>query len=240
MDRHGVACPRSATKSQIKTKIAIWVRDQVARSVPEHERSQDGPGNDDPAAAPQVTLDTDENDDMDDSDPGDDSSTTTSSSDEELEVLDIPAIALQAKKCSYDEEEGKTKVVSAPRPQPRANVECPLKATLQSLFGFSSFRHGQEWAIRRCLDNERTILVAPTGFGKSLCYAIPAAMKDGVCIVVSPLLSLIQVRHRIGNQFSHSKQLLTSSSGSTEDATASTCCCHALRFTVGSNDGLNA
>lgn len=67
-----------------------------------------------------------------------------------------------------------------------------MLATLRTLFGFTSFRNGQEWAISRCLNQERSLLVAPTGFGKSLCFALPAAMMDGVCIVVSPLLSLIQ------------------------------------------------
>lgn len=71
---------------------------------------------------------------------------------------------------------------------------CPLRSTLQVLFGHNEFREAQEWTVRRCLNKERTLLVAPTGFGKSLCYALPSALLDGICIVVSPLLSLIQVR----------------------------------------------
>jgi hypothetical protein len=71
---------------------------------------------------------------------------------------------------------------------------CPLRSTLQTLFGHSEFREGQEWTVRRCLEKKRTLLVAPTGFGKSLCYSLPSALMDGVCIVVSPLISLIQVR----------------------------------------------
>jgi DEAD/DEAH box helicase/GRF zinc finger len=72
-----------------------------------------------------------------------------------------------------------------------------MMAALRQLFGFSSFRPGQEWAIGRCLSEQRSLLVAPTGFGKSLCFAVPAAMLDGVCIVVSPLLSLIQDQMQI-------------------------------------------
>jgi hypothetical protein len=68
----------------------------------------------------------------------------------------------------------------------------PIQSMLFSLFGYSELRDGQEWAIKRCLDKQRTLLVAPTGFGKSMCYVIPAAMMDGVTIVVSPLISLIQ------------------------------------------------
>jgi hypothetical protein len=72
-----------------------------------------------------------------------------------------------------------------------------LYSTLKKLFGYTEFRDGQEWAIHRCLNHQRSLLVAPTGFGKSLCYALPAAMMDGVCIVVSPLLSLIQDQIRM-------------------------------------------
>lgn len=73
---------------------------------------------------------------------------------------------------------------------------CPVRMTLKSIFGHSSFREGQEWAVRRCLDEKRTLLVAPTGSGKSLCYSLPAALSDGVCIVVSPLISLMEVRYQ--------------------------------------------
>jgi superfamily II DNA helicase RecQ len=68
-----------------------------------------------------------------------------------------------------------------------------MKRCLKEYFGYNSFRDGQEWAILRCLNHQRSLLVAPTGFGKSLCYALPAALMDGVCIVVSPLISLIEV-----------------------------------------------
>jgi hypothetical protein len=68
---------------------------------------------------------------------------------------------------------------------------------LKKLFGHSSFREGQEWAVDRCLRGERSLLVAPTGSGKSLCFALPAALMEGVCVVVSPLLSLIQDQLRL-------------------------------------------
>jgi len=72
-----------------------------------------------------------------------------------------------------------------------------LQSTLKSQFGFEQFREGQEWAVNRCLAKQRSLLVAPTGSGKSLCYTLPACLMEGVCIVVSPLLSLIQdqIRH---------------------------------------------
>ncbi|CAB9501409.1 syndrome ATP-dependent helicase homolog [Seminavis robusta] len=68
----------------------------------------------------------------------------------------------------------------------------PQLRCLRDIFSLQDFRPHQEWAIQRCLDHKRTLLVAPTGFGKSLCYALPAAMMSGICIVVSPLISLIQ------------------------------------------------
>jgi ATP-dependent DNA helicase Q4 len=66
-----------------------------------------------------------------------------------------------------------------------------IRSHLHQLFGYSSFREGQEWAIERCISQKRSLLVAPTGFGKSLCYALPAAILHGTCIVISPLISLI-------------------------------------------------
>jgi hypothetical protein len=67
-----------------------------------------------------------------------------------------------------------------------------LRSHLKEYFGFSEFRDGQEWAVKRCLDKKRSLFVAPTGLGKSLCYALPAALMDGICIVVSPLISLME------------------------------------------------
>jgi len=67
-----------------------------------------------------------------------------------------------------------------------------LRYRLKEYFGFSEFRYGQDWAINRCLTNKRSLFVAPTGFGKSVCYALPASIMDGLCIVVSPLISLME------------------------------------------------
>ena len=75
--------------------------------------------------------------------------------------------------------------------------KCHLRASLRTVFCHDDFRQGQEWAVRRCMNGERSLLVAPTGFGKSLCYALPASLLQGVCIVVSPLLSLIQDQIRV-------------------------------------------
>lgn len=67
---------------------------------------------------------------------------------------------------------------------------------LQHIFGYSSFKQGQEQTIRTILEGCDTLVVMPTGGGKTLCYAIPAIISKGLTIVVTPLLALMddQVR----------------------------------------------
>jgi ATP-dependent DNA helicase RecQ len=65
-------------------------------------------------------------------------------------------------------------------------------ASLHSLFGFASFRPGQAEAVQAALDERDSLVVMPTGSGKSLCYQLPALMRDDLTLVVSPLVSLMQ------------------------------------------------
>ncbi|MCM8730441.1 DNA helicase RecQ [Hephaestia sp. GCM10023244] len=62
---------------------------------------------------------------------------------------------------------------------------------LNSVFGFSDFRGVQRQVIARVLESTRTLAVMPTGAGKSLCYQLPAVMREGTCVVVSPLIALM-------------------------------------------------
>ncbi len=67
-----------------------------------------------------------------------------------------------------------------------------LKLKLKEIFGYSQFRGNQEIVIRNILDGKNTFVIMPTGAGKSLCYQLPALMKDGLAIVISPLIALMK------------------------------------------------
>ena len=66
------------------------------------------------------------------------------------------------------------------------------RAALRAHFGFDDFRPGQAEAVDAALADRDALVVMPTGAGKSLCYQLPALMRDDLTIVVSPLVSLMQ------------------------------------------------
>jgi ATP-dependent DNA helicase RecQ len=67
-----------------------------------------------------------------------------------------------------------------------------LAASLHQHFGFRAFRPGQEQAVRAAIAGRDSLVVMPTGSGKSLCYQLPALMRDDLTVVVSPLVALMQ------------------------------------------------
>ena len=66
------------------------------------------------------------------------------------------------------------------------------RQALQRIFGFTAFRRGQAEAVAAALADRDALVVMPTGSGKSLCYQLPALMRDDLTLVVSPLVSLMQ------------------------------------------------
>jgi ATP-dependent DNA helicase RecQ len=66
------------------------------------------------------------------------------------------------------------------------------REVLRTRFGYSSFRAGQERAVEGVLAGRDTLVVLPTGGGKSLCFQVPALMLPGLTVVVSPLISLMK------------------------------------------------
>ena len=70
-------------------------------------------------------------------------------------------------------------------------METP-HSILKKVFGYDSFRPGQEEIVSRLLAGQDVLAVMPTGAGKSICYQVPALLLPGITIVVSPLVSLMK------------------------------------------------
>lgn len=71
-----------------------------------------------------------------------------------------------------------------------ANID--LKKELKKYFGFSEFKGLQKEVVENVYNGENTFVIMPTGGGKSLCYQLPALIKEGTAIVVSPLIALMK------------------------------------------------
>src|SRR5271167_2598501 len=72
-----------------------------------------------------------------------------------------------------------------------------LAQFLHRIFGFTTFRPGQEAVVRDTLAGRDVLALMPTGGGKSLCFQLPAMLQSGVTLVVSPLIALMQDQVRL-------------------------------------------
>ncbi|MFT7370247.1 MAG: ATP-dependent DNA helicase RecQ [Alteromonas macleodii] len=63
---------------------------------------------------------------------------------------------------------------------------------LRDVFGFDGFRPGQQEIVEAVTDGKNTLAIMPTGGGKSLCFQLPALVRDGVTVVISPLIALMR------------------------------------------------
>ena len=73
-----------------------------------------------------------------------------------------------------------------------ASLQSRALATLSRIFGYDQFRGQQQQVILTVSEGNNALVLMPTGGGKSVCYQIPSLLRDGVGIVVSPLIALMK------------------------------------------------
>ena len=98
-----------------------------------------------------------------------------------------------------------------------------LHKHLKKIFGFYSFKGEQEAVINNLLAGNDSMVIMPTGGGKSMCYQLPALIGEGVSIVVSPLISLMKNQVDALRGFSQNESIahvLNSSLTKTLDSTS--------------------
>ncbi|MEC8573633.1 MAG: DEAD/DEAH box helicase, partial [Pseudomonadota bacterium] len=88
---------------------------------------------------------------------------------------------------------------------------------LREIFGFDAFRPGQGEIVDAVTAGENVLAIMPTGGGKSLCYQLPALMRDGITVVISPLIALMRDQVRALQEVGVAAGALTS--GNTDEET---------------------
>ncbi|MDO6799008.1 DNA helicase RecQ [Shimia thalassica] len=95
---------------------------------------------------------------------------------------------------------------------------CAAATYLRDVFGFDSFRPGQEEIVDAVVHGENVLAIMPTGGGKSLCFQLPALAREGVTVVISPLIALMRDQVRALREAGVEAGALTS--GNTDEETA--------------------
>ena len=93
-----------------------------------------------------------------------------------------------------------------------------VQQTLRDVFGYERFRGNQAAIIEAALAGRDALVLMPTGGGKSLCYQIPALIREGAGLVVSPLIALMQDQVRALHELGINAAFLNSSLGRQEQA----------------------
>ncbi|KEO74787.1 DNA helicase RecQ [Anditalea andensis] len=95
-------------------------------------------------------------------------------------------------------------------------MDKTVKENLKKIFGFNQFRGNQESIVDNILAGKNTFVIMPTGAGKSLCYQLPAVIKEGTAIVISPLIALMKNQVDQLNAFGISAYFLNSTLSKSE------------------------
>lgn len=95
-------------------------------------------------------------------------------------------------------------------------MDSTVKENLKRIFGFNQFRGNQEAIVDNILKGNNTFVIMPTGAGKSLCYQLPAVIKDGTAIVISPLIALMKNQVDQLNSFGINAHFLNSTLSKSE------------------------
>ena len=90
-------------------------------------------------------------------------------------------------------------------------VNSSPQTLLKDVFGYRKFRGEQQTIIEATLDGHDSLVIMPTGGGKSLCYQIPAMLREGTGLVISPLIALMQDQVTALNEIGIAAEFLNSS-----------------------------